>query len=135
MLALTRRTDESVTIYAPGVGKIRLIVAHIGGSQVRILFDAPPAVMIVRDEILPDLDPKDRIHIRIPRCSDPLTFCKRDYNDGHLRATSYLELEAYPYPDEVVCPDCRAGLDRFLSIEERADHYTPFEVEGGDDDV
>ena len=50
MLGLTRKPGEFVTLYTSD-GPIRIYVKEIKGLQVRIGFDAPDDVEIVRGEI------------------------------------------------------------------------------------
>ncbi len=50
MLDLTRRPDESIRLYTSD-GVIEITVNKIKGQQVRIGFDAPRSVSIVRREI------------------------------------------------------------------------------------
>ena len=48
MLILTRRPDESIIID----GDIKLKILSVNGNQVRIGFEAPEEVVIVREELL-----------------------------------------------------------------------------------
>lgn len=56
MLDLTRRPDESIRLYTSD-GVIEITVNKIKGQQVRIGFDAPRSVSIVRREI------DERLHV------------------------------------------------------------------------
>ena len=48
MLILTRRPDESIIMD----GDIKLKILSVNGNQVRIGFEAPEDVVIVREELL-----------------------------------------------------------------------------------
>jgi len=48
MLILTRRPDESIIID----GNIKIKILGVNGNQVRIGFEAPEEVVIVREELL-----------------------------------------------------------------------------------
>lgn len=48
MLILTRRKEESIIIN----GNIKLKILSVNGNQVRIGFEAPEDVVIVREELL-----------------------------------------------------------------------------------
>ena len=50
MLVLTRRRGEWVHLLCPDGTEIRLVVVAAEGGTVRLGFDAPPAVAIVRDD-------------------------------------------------------------------------------------
>jgi len=50
MLVLTRRPDESIIID----GDIKLKILSINGNQVRLGFEAPDEVVILREELLAD---------------------------------------------------------------------------------
>ena len=119
MLALMRREEEGFSIYAPGVGKIRVFVIHLQRGQVHLGIDAPPAVAIVRDELIGSLKPQDHIHIRIPRSHEPLTFCGKNTALEPMRAVSYQEIEMFH--NDVVCLSCRTGLDSFMDREQYGD--------------
>ena len=47
MLVLTRRSEESLLIGRD----IRITVVRVAGGQVRIGIDAPPEVMVLREEV------------------------------------------------------------------------------------
>jgi len=47
MLVLSRRTNESLTI-GPD---IRVTIVHIGPGKVRVGIDAPPEVLVLRNEL------------------------------------------------------------------------------------
>ena len=53
MLILTRRPDESIIIN----GNVKLKILSVNGNQVRIGFEAPEDVSIVREELLEDQSP------------------------------------------------------------------------------
>ena len=53
-LGLTRRVNESILIYTPGGDVIRVVLAQIRGDKVRLAFEAPQEVAIVRQELLAD---------------------------------------------------------------------------------
>jgi carbon storage regulator len=61
MLVLTRRPGEEVVIG----GKIRIIIVSAKGDRIRIGIDAPPSVVVDRQEI----------HERRQQFSDPLPDC------------------------------------------------------------
>jgi sRNA-binding carbon storage regulator CsrA len=48
MLVLSRKRNESVYLLLPGVLKVRLRVESFFGDKVRLSFDAPPEVVILR---------------------------------------------------------------------------------------
>lgn len=48
MLVLTRKAGESIIID----GGIKVTIAKIDGNKVRVAIDAPPAVSIMREELL-----------------------------------------------------------------------------------
>jgi carbon storage regulator len=48
MLVLSRRLDEVIVIGA----NVRIIVTSIAGGQVRLAIEAPPEVLILREEIM-----------------------------------------------------------------------------------
>ncbi len=50
MLVLTRRTNESIVL--PGLG-VAFRVLSVRGANVRIGVEAPPEVVVLRDELLP----------------------------------------------------------------------------------
>lgn len=50
MLSLTRRPNESITLYGSD-GAVRITLSEIKGNQVRIGIGAPRPVTIVRTEI------------------------------------------------------------------------------------
>lgn len=50
MLVLTRKINETIVIG----GNIRVTMASIRNSQVRLAIDAPPEVRILREELLPE---------------------------------------------------------------------------------
>ena len=50
MLVLTRRKGEWLRLLCPGGVEVRLAVASVNGGTVRLAFDAPPEVAIVRDD-------------------------------------------------------------------------------------
>lgn len=58
MLVLTRRHGEAVIVEAGGVA-IRVVVVGISGNQIRLGFDAPRSVHVVREEIV-DKAPKKK---------------------------------------------------------------------------
>jgi len=51
MLVLSRKTDEQIVIG----DNIRVTVVSIRGNQVRLGFEAPPEVLIFRQELRPEL--------------------------------------------------------------------------------
>ena len=53
MLILTRRPEESIIID----GDIKLKILSVNGNQVRIGFEAPEEVIIVREELLDTENP------------------------------------------------------------------------------
>ncbi len=62
MLCLSRKENERIRIRVPGVGDVWLTVLGWRGSEVRLGFDAPPAVKIERAEIVrPDTPPALKI--------------------------------------------------------------------------
>ena len=56
MLVLSRKVKETIVI--PG-SNIRLTVVEIRGHKVRLGFDAPPHVAILRGELDPDSPPPE----------------------------------------------------------------------------
>ena len=50
MLVLTRRVNESVRVMVGGV-EFMVTVGQLRGDKVRIVFDAPPEVKILRSEL------------------------------------------------------------------------------------
>ncbi len=56
MLALTRRTGEGVTMAIPGIGRVRVLILKLSGNYIRLGFDAPPEIVIFRDEIQEQID-------------------------------------------------------------------------------
>ena len=57
MLVLTRKAPQTIHV---GGGEIRITVVRVRGRKVQIGIDAPPAVDIVRGELLDELDPPPR---------------------------------------------------------------------------
>lgn len=51
MLVLTRRKEEKVLFFLPDGSSIELVLIGIRGDQVRLGFDAPPNVGILRAEL------------------------------------------------------------------------------------
>jgi carbon storage regulator CsrA len=65
MLILTRRLGDSVVLRHPDIGDI--VVTYLSqqgpeGTEIRIGFNAPKSVNIVRSEILDHYQPKERIN-------------------------------------------------------------------------
>jgi carbon storage regulator len=57
MLVLSRRKDEKIFVQVPGVEEpIKITVVQIDSSRVRLGFDAPPEVTILRSELKKDQD-------------------------------------------------------------------------------
>ncbi len=52
MLCLSRRENEKVRLRIPGVGNVWLTILGWRSGEVRLGFDAPPAVQILRGEIV-----------------------------------------------------------------------------------
>jgi carbon storage regulator len=48
MLVLSRKCGESIVID----GRIRITIAHVGGSAVRLAIDAPRDVLVLRSELV-----------------------------------------------------------------------------------
>jgi carbon storage regulator len=53
MLVLSRKVNEAIVI--PGLN-LTIRVAEVSGQRVRLAFDAPRDVQIVRQEILPEME-------------------------------------------------------------------------------
>ena len=53
MLVLTRRSNEGIRLLTSDGQTIRVKVAGVNGSRVRLAVDAPTEVRIVRDELPP----------------------------------------------------------------------------------
>ena len=51
MLVLSRRRDEAIVIRNRFGAEIRLIVVDVRGNKVRLGFEAPPEISIVREEV------------------------------------------------------------------------------------
>lgn len=51
MLLLSRKTGERIIITLPSGETISLFIVEIRGDQVRLSFDAPRSISIVRSEI------------------------------------------------------------------------------------
>jgi carbon storage regulator len=51
MLVLRRKISESIVLVLNGL-TVRVQVVHVSGHGVRLGIDAPPAVTIVREELL-----------------------------------------------------------------------------------
>jgi len=51
MLSLTRRTNESITLYTSD-GIVEILLSQIKGNQARIGINAPKSIDIVRSEII-----------------------------------------------------------------------------------
>jgi len=63
MLILTRRLGESVVLRHPAIGDI--LITYLSqqgpeGTEIRVGFDAPKSVNIVRSEILDNYQPKEK---------------------------------------------------------------------------
>lgn len=56
-LTLSRREFESVVLFTKADEQIVVTVELIGGSQVKLNFEAPKSVEIWRDELLEDESP------------------------------------------------------------------------------
>ena len=54
MLALTRRSGQSITVSIPAGGNIRIMVHPKRGRDVRVVLDMPDAAVALRDELLTD---------------------------------------------------------------------------------
>lgn len=52
MLVLTRKESEAIVIGDPHKPLIRIVVAGIRGSRVRVGVDAPDGLAIVREELV-----------------------------------------------------------------------------------
>jgi len=53
MLILTRREQESIDVLIGSEKILRFTITKVTGDKIRIAFDAPAAVTIVRTEIMP----------------------------------------------------------------------------------
>jgi len=53
MLVLSRRKDESVIIRLPDGTTIQVMITAVHGDKVRIGFNAPKEVIILREEVVP----------------------------------------------------------------------------------
>lgn len=51
MLVLSRKCDEKILIQVPGLEKIEITVVQIDSSRIRLGFDAPKDVIILRKEL------------------------------------------------------------------------------------
>ena len=60
MLVLSRQRDESVVIEVAGV-RFEVQVVDIRGDKVRLGFEAPPAVVIHRAEVMAKIDEQRRV--------------------------------------------------------------------------
>jgi carbon storage regulator len=76
MLVLSRKVNEHVVIG----DQIRVTVVSIRGNQVRLGFEAPPNVPILREELLPALGPAqfslesdNRLSGRADRSAQPVS--------------------------------------------------------------
>lgn len=56
MLVLSRKKHEGIWITASNGDRIHLAVVEIRGDKVRLGFDAPLQVKILRDEVQADID-------------------------------------------------------------------------------
>lgn len=54
MLILGRKSGEGVVAEIPGVGTIRVSVYSVRGAAVRLAIEAPPSVLVLRDELVGD---------------------------------------------------------------------------------
>jgi carbon storage regulator CsrA len=52
VLVLSRKESQAITITTPA-GKLRLTVERLSGKQVKLGFDGPVEIQIMRDEIAP----------------------------------------------------------------------------------
>lgn len=60
MLVLSRRRDEKILVRAPGVeGEIEVTIVQIDSSRVRLGFNAPPSVTILRSELTTKEEPQE----------------------------------------------------------------------------
>lgn len=50
-LTLTRKRGEAITLTLPGGAKVRIIVKDVVRGMTRLGIDAPPEVVIARDEL------------------------------------------------------------------------------------
>lgn len=59
MLVLTRRSDQSLTLFLPGGGKMLIRIKDITGQDAKLCIEAPKDVRIVRTEMMsrPGFDP------------------------------------------------------------------------------
>lgn len=55
-LIITRRPGEAIVAIAPDGSRRRLYVISIEGNVVRLAIDAPPEILIIREELLPEGD-------------------------------------------------------------------------------
>lgn len=51
MLVLSRKCDEKILIHVPGFKEIEVTVVQIDSSRIRLGFDAPKDVIILRKEL------------------------------------------------------------------------------------
>jgi carbon storage regulator CsrA len=79
MLVLSRKINESIIIG----GNIRITATAIRGRQVRLCIDAPPAVRIVREELLSAATVVESEQHRMP---DPPRRARRDGSHSSRRA-------------------------------------------------
>ena len=61
MLILSRRVNEAITVTHPDGTEVVISVLGVLGGQVRLGFDAPKEVRILRDNAVDRDDPRDEV--------------------------------------------------------------------------
>lgn len=52
MLVLSRKRNDVIVLNPNTADKVRIVVVDVGGGKVRLGVEAPPEVIVVREEII-----------------------------------------------------------------------------------